>query len=59
MLIDSLFHNFWVPPVVLAEVIEDGAVVKRVVDGKQRLTAVQNFLAGIVRKLIVARLNYI
>ena len=53
MLIDSLFHNYWVPPVVLAEVIEDGAKVKRVVDGKQRLTSIQNFFAGIVRGSIV------
>ena len=50
MLVNSLFHRYWVPPVVLAEVVEDGEEIWRVVDGKQRLTSIQNFFAGIVRK---------
>lgn len=49
-LIDSLFRHFYVPPVLLAEVEEeDGSKVQRVVDGKQRLTSIQNFLDGMVR----------
>lgn len=59
MLVNSLFHHYWVPPIVLAEVMEDGEEILRVVDGKQRLTSVQNFFAGIVRKQSIVHRIYI
>ncbi|KAF9446940.1 hypothetical protein P691DRAFT_672497 [Macrolepiota fuliginosa MF-IS2] len=46
-LIDSLFRNFYVPPVVFAVTKdEDGQVVRVCVDGKQRLTSIQKFFDG-------------
>ncbi|KAL0949469.1 hypothetical protein HGRIS_009522 [Hohenbuehelia grisea] len=46
-LIDSIFRNFYIPPVVFAITREpDGSVVKICVDGKQRLTSIQKFLDG-------------
>ncbi|KXN89657.1 hypothetical protein AN958_05524 [Leucoagaricus sp. SymC.cos] len=46
-LIDSLFRNFYVPPVVFAVTKdEDGAMVRVCVDGKQRLTSIQKFFDG-------------
>lgn len=49
MLLDSLWRGRYIPPVVFALVDEDGEDVKRCVDGKQRLTSIQNFLDGMVR----------
>ncbi|KAJ3570206.1 hypothetical protein NP233_g4563 [Leucocoprinus birnbaumii] len=44
---DSLFRNFYVPPVVFAVTKdEDGAPVRICVDGKQRLTSIQKFFDG-------------
>ena len=46
-LVDSLYHNFYVPPIVFAVVKdEDGEEVRRCVDGKQRLTSIQKFIDG-------------
>ncbi|EKM80113.1 hypothetical protein AGABI1DRAFT_38315 [Agaricus bisporus var. burnettii JB137-S8] len=46
-LIDSLFRNFYVPPVVFALTKdEDGAPIRVCVDGKQRLTSIQKFFDG-------------
>ncbi|KAJ3537046.1 hypothetical protein NM688_g6746 [Phlebia brevispora] len=45
-LIDSIYRNYYVPPVVFAQVIDDGAPVLRCVDGKQRLTSIQRFFDG-------------
>ncbi|KZT04641.1 uncharacterized protein LAESUDRAFT_657375 [Laetiporus sulphureus 93-53] len=45
-LLDSIYRNFYVPPVVFAVVIEDGEQVRRCVDGKQRLTSIQKFFDG-------------
>lgn len=46
-LIDSLFRNFYVPPVVFAVTKdEDGIPVRICVDGKQRLTSIQKFFDG-------------
>ncbi|KAF7332078.1 DUF262 domain-containing protein [Mycena kentingensis (nom. inval.)] len=47
LLIDSLFKNISVPPIVFAEVKdEEGVPIKICVDGKQRLTSIQRFMAG-------------
>lgn len=48
MLLDSLWRGRYIPPVVFALVDEDGEDVKRCVDGKQRLTSIQNFLDGMI-----------
>lgn len=46
-LVDSLYHNYYVPPIVFAIVLdEDGEEVRRCVDGKQRLTSIQKFIDG-------------
>jgi hypothetical protein len=49
-IIDSLFHNFYVPPVIFAVMRdEEGEEVRVCVDGKQRLTSIVKFLDGHVR----------
>ncbi len=46
-IIDSLFHNFYVPPVIFAVMRdEEGEEVRVCVDGKQRLTSMVKFLDG-------------
>ncbi|KZT26758.1 hypothetical protein NEOLEDRAFT_1131787 [Neolentinus lepideus HHB14362 ss-1] len=46
-LIDSLFRNFYIPPIVFAiRPDEDGEMVRICVDGKQRLTSIQKFFDG-------------
>jgi Protein of unknown function DUF262 len=46
-IIDSLFHNFYIPPVIFAVMRdEDGEEVRVCVDGKQRLTSIVKFLDG-------------
>ena len=51
-LLDSLWRNYYVPPIVFAILRDDeGVEVRRVVDGKQRLTAIQRFMDGQVSKL--------
>ena len=46
-IIDSLYHNFYVPPVIFAVMRdEDGEEVRICVDGKQRLTSIVKFLDG-------------
>lgn len=46
-IIDSLYHNFYVPPVIFAVMRdEDGEEVRVCVDGKQRLTSIVKFLDG-------------
>ncbi|OCH89000.1 hypothetical protein OBBRIDRAFT_836129 [Obba rivulosa] len=50
-LLDSIYRNFYVPPVVFAVFKdEDGEEVRKCVDGKQRLTSIQKFFDGQVRK---------
>jgi hypothetical protein len=49
-IIDSLYHNFYIPPVIFAVMRdEDGEEVRVCVDGKQRLTSIVKFLDGHVR----------
>jgi len=46
-LIDSIFRNYHVPPIVFAiQVDDDGEEVRVCVDGKQRLASIQKFLDG-------------
>ncbi|KAH7888574.1 hypothetical protein F5I97DRAFT_1803315 [Phlebopus sp. FC_14] len=48
-LIDSIFRNFYVPPIIFAvQKDEDGETVRVCVDGKQRLTSIQKFLDGLI-----------
>ncbi|KIJ67915.1 hypothetical protein HYDPIDRAFT_107452 [Hydnomerulius pinastri MD-312] len=48
-LIDSIFRNFYVPPVIFAvQKDDDGETVRVCVDGKQRLTSIQKFLDGLI-----------
>ncbi|KAH9052285.1 hypothetical protein EDB87DRAFT_1570581 [Lactarius vividus] len=51
-IIDSLFHNYYIPPVVFAISKDpvDGAVTRLCVDGKQRLTSIQKFFDGQVHR---------
>jgi len=49
-IVHSLFHNYYVPPVIFASTRDDsGEEVKVCVDGKQRLTSIQKFMDGHVR----------
>ncbi|KAG5650584.1 hypothetical protein H0H81_011723 [Sphagnurus paluster] len=46
-LIDSLFRNFYIPPIVFAVTEdEEGQTIRVCVDGKQRLTSIQQFCDG-------------
>lgn len=46
-LIDSIFRNFYIPPVIFAVYKdEDGQEVRTCVDGKQRLTSIVKFIDG-------------
>ncbi|TFY76700.1 hypothetical protein EWM64_g7312 [Hericium alpestre] len=46
-IVDSIYHNFYVPPVIFAVVEdEDGEETRICVDGKQRLTSIQKFFDG-------------
>ncbi|KAF9567353.1 hypothetical protein CPC08DRAFT_703258 [Agrocybe pediades] len=47
-LIDSIFRNFMIPPVIFAVTNdeEDGSEVRTCLDGKQRLTSIQKFFDG-------------
>ncbi|EIW83162.1 hypothetical protein CONPUDRAFT_121609 [Coniophora puteana RWD-64-598 SS2] len=48
-LIDSIFRNFYVPPVIFAVQRDDeGEEVRICVDGKQRLTSIQKFFDGLI-----------
>jgi hypothetical protein len=62
-IIDSLFHNYYIPPVVFAISKDplDGYETRLCVDGKQRLTSIQKFFDGQVssRLLTVSPKNKI
>ncbi|KIP04420.1 hypothetical protein PHLGIDRAFT_129517 [Phlebiopsis gigantea 11061_1 CR5-6] len=48
-LIDSVFRNFYIPPVIFSVIYESDGSEKRVcIDGKQRLTSIQKFMNGII-----------
>ncbi|KAH6874803.1 hypothetical protein BKA70DRAFT_1128822 [Coprinopsis sp. MPI-PUGE-AT-0042] len=49
-LMDSIFRNFYVPPVIFAtKQHDDGSETKICIDGKQRLTSIRRFMDGQVR----------
>ena len=54
-IVDSLFHNYYIPPVVFAISRDpvDGFETRLCVDGKQRLTSIQKFFDGHVRHFIL------
>ncbi|KAI0081309.1 hypothetical protein K474DRAFT_1656814 [Panus rudis PR-1116 ss-1] len=46
-LLDSIYRNFYVPPIVMVGDKEsDGSITMRCVDGKQRLTSIVKFMDG-------------
>ncbi|KXN84304.1 hypothetical protein AN958_12768 [Leucoagaricus sp. SymC.cos] len=48
-LIDSIFCNFYIPPVIFSvNTQEDGSETRICIDGKQRLTSIYRFLFGLV-----------
>lgn len=48
-IIDSIFRNFYVPPIIFAVTTqEDGTETKVCIDGKQRLTSIQKFMDGLI-----------
>ena len=63
-LIDSIFRNFYVPPILFSRVQHGRGADKNpiwvlnCVDGKQRLTSITKFLSGDVRASIAVRLSY-
>lgn len=47
-LIDSIFRNFYIPPIIFAmEKNEEGDESRVCVDGKQRLTSISKFMDGV------------
>ncbi|KAJ8091048.1 hypothetical protein PM082_024655 [Marasmius tenuissimus] len=48
-LIDSIFRNFYVPPVIFSVTCnDDGSETKICIDGKQRLTSIHLFMTGVI-----------
>ncbi|KAK0225296.1 hypothetical protein IW262DRAFT_1456376 [Armillaria fumosa] len=48
-LIDSIFRNFYIPPVIFAvNLFEDGTETRTCIDGKQRLTSIHRFMEGLI-----------
>lgn len=47
-LIDSVYRDFFIPPVLFAVHEIDGERVKVCIDGKQRLTSIQRFMDGYI-----------
>ncbi|KAJ3566075.1 hypothetical protein NP233_g7229 [Leucocoprinus birnbaumii] len=48
-LIDSIFRNFYIPPVIFAvSAHDDGSKHRICIDGNQRLTAIYRFMLGLV-----------
>ncbi|KAF7294810.1 hypothetical protein MIND_01018700 [Mycena indigotica] len=48
-IIDSIFRNYYVPPVIFAvSAIEDGTETRTCIDGKQRLTSIHRFMQGLI-----------
>ncbi|THH32691.1 hypothetical protein EUX98_g1542 [Antrodiella citrinella] len=53
-LIDSLFRNFYVPPVIfVVEMRDDGSEHRTCVDGKQRLTSINRCLSARINSMYV------
>ncbi|PFH48447.1 hypothetical protein AMATHDRAFT_65457 [Amanita thiersii Skay4041] len=48
-LIDSVFRNFYIPPVIFTvNVADDGSETRTCIDGKQRLTSLYRFMDGLI-----------
>ncbi|THH15904.1 hypothetical protein EW146_g4643 [Bondarzewia mesenterica] len=48
-LIDSIFRNYYIPPVIFSVNTSDDGTESRVcIDGKQRLTSIQKFMDGLI-----------
>lgn len=47
-IIQSLFHNYYIPPVIfsLHEDLATKTIIRKCVDGKQRLASIQKFMDG-------------
>lgn len=57
-LIDSIFRNFYIPPIIFAVQVDDGEEVRVCVDGKQRLTSIQKFFDGQVSSFVQCDSNF-
>ncbi|KAI9452686.1 hypothetical protein BJY52DRAFT_1291929 [Lactarius psammicola] len=50
-LIDSIFRNFYIPPIIFAVSQSSDGTERRVcIDGKQRLTSIQKFMDGLSKR---------
>ncbi|KAI0031026.1 hypothetical protein K488DRAFT_87231 [Vararia minispora EC-137] len=63
-LIDSIFRNFYIPPLIFAVAVSDDGTERRTcIDGKQRLTSIQKFMDGLIYRVsplyIIPSLNLI
>ncbi|TFY78315.1 hypothetical protein EWM64_g5698 [Hericium alpestre] len=48
-LIDSIYRNFYIPPIIFAVTTsDDGTEKKTCIDGKQRLSSIQRFMDGLI-----------
>uniref|UniRef100_A0A8H7XPV9 GmrSD restriction endonucleases N-terminal domain-containing protein n=1 Tax=Psilocybe cubensis TaxID=181762 RepID=A0A8H7XPV9_PSICU len=48
-LIDSIYRNFYVPPVIFTvQMNDEGAETRTCIDGKQRLTSIHKFMDGLI-----------
>ncbi|KAF7305055.1 hypothetical protein MKEN_01220500 [Mycena kentingensis (nom. inval.)] len=48
-IIDSIFRNYYVPPIIFAvNQNEDGTESRTCIDGKQRLTSIHRFMQGLI-----------
>ncbi|KAK2467563.1 hypothetical protein APHAL10511_000418 [Amanita phalloides] len=48
-IIDSIFRNFYIPPVIFAvNTSDDGSETRTCIDGKQRLTSMYRFMDGLI-----------
>ncbi|KAK7036174.1 hypothetical protein R3P38DRAFT_3351090 [Favolaschia claudopus] len=48
-IIDSLFRNYYIPPVIFAvNSYDDGTESRTCIDGKQRLTSIHRFMEGLI-----------
>ncbi|KAJ7436712.1 hypothetical protein FB451DRAFT_1108693, partial [Mycena latifolia] len=48
-IIDSIFRNFYIPPVIFAvNAFDDGTETRTCIDGKQRLTSIHRFVEGLI-----------
>ncbi|KAJ7626513.1 hypothetical protein B0H17DRAFT_1110686 [Mycena rosella] len=52
-IIDSIFRNFYIPPVIFAvNALDDGTETRTCIDGKQRLTSIHRFVQGLIPRTL-------